>query len=178
MFDLFVGYSGLAVSFVIFAVILLWIFIKADNISWKAKLLTIPLVLAYTIILYYIPINFMGHASPNVKGVCQVIILKYFVVEGDAIYFLVLDYNKENIMALLPRPVDAVKTGRPTLYKIKYNSDTHKALIEAQNDKDMLGRGRLVTTLERLQGFNQLFKGKKPFDLMDPANVLKKEPEE
>jgi len=174
MIDIFVGYAGLSISFAIFAALLLWVFIKADNISWGKKLLTVPLVLAYSIVLYYVPVNFMGYASPDILGLKQIIIVESYAVENDAIYFLIIDYNKENIKSFLPRPDDAAISGKPRLYKIVYNSNVHKELIRLREKKARDGRGMLVLSIEKLQGFTGLIPSESPFELIDPAEVLKK----
>lgn len=179
MFDLFVGYTGLAISFVMFAFIILVIFIRANNISWKSKFVTIPLVLLYSIVLYYTPGQFMGYASGDVEDVGQVIVLHYFVVEDDAIYFMVLDYNKENISMLLPRPVDATKGRSPRLYKIKYNSEIHKALLKAwAQQKKSKGRLGILADFNKLHGIAMLNPGEKAFEMFDPAKVLRKTEEQ
>lgn len=177
--DILVGYAGLAISFVMFAIILLLVFIKANNISWKTKLVTIPVVLAYSILLYYTPGQFMGYASDNIEGVGQVIVLEYHVVESEALYFLVIDYNKQNINAMIPRPTDATKSTAPRLYKIIYNSEAHKQIIEAW-DARKKSKNRLAVTvnLDRLKGIELLTPAQKPFKLFDPAEMLKKEPDE
>lgn len=177
--DIFVGYTGLAISFVIFAAILLWIFIKADNIGFKKKLLTVPLVLAYSIILYYIPVNFMGYASDDMEDVGMVIVLKTYVIEDDALYFLVIDYNKANVMLFFPRPVDSGKPTAPRLYKVVYNSDLHRKLLDAQARLKTQGRGGMLLDTEMLRGFSDVgLLGKDPFSLFDPAEILKKEPQQ
>jgi len=178
--DIFMGYAGVAIAFIIMMFVLLMIFIKANNISWKLKFVLVPLVIWYSVALYHVPPNFMGWPAEKWQIQNEVIILNVHVVEKDAFYFTVVDYNIENIRRIIdPRTfhmphIDAT----PRLYVVKYNSKLHEALVEARRRLATLGRGSLTMRRDRLEGFSK-FDGKKPlFKLLDPADVLRKDPEE
>ena len=178
--DIFIGYAGLVIAWVIMMSILLMIFIKADNISWKLKFITIPLVLWFSVALYNIPGNFMGWPTEKWAVQNEVIILSVKVDEGKAIYFWVVDYNIQNVRVLID-PRNAIMPyidDTPRAYKVKYNSKVHEALVEARRRLATLGRGALTMRRDRLEGFSK-FDGKKPlFELLDPADVLRKDPEQ
>lgn len=178
--DLFVGYAGLAVAFVIMMSILLAIFIKATNISWKIKFTVIPLVLWYSIALYNVPGNFMGWPTEKITGLNEVFILAYRIEENKAIYFWIIDYDTGNSRVIID-PSGAFTPyieGTPRLIKIKYNSKIHDALLEALK-KQQAGDGRfgLAMNLNKLRSFLALGDKEPLFELIDPEELLDKDGE-
>jgi hypothetical protein len=178
--DILVGYGGLAISFVIFAVIFLLILIKANNISFKLKFLMVPLVLAYSIVLYSTVQNFLGYPTEKAGYLKEVIVLSFHVDEGDAIYFWVIKYNKENVVdRFFPTPPEAIDSDAPVYVKIKYNSKLHKQLMEAIAKAEASKRdARIKMDMNKLRGLQSLRSNESPFDLFDPLDVMRKGPEE
>jgi hypothetical protein len=178
--DIFLGYAGVAIAFVIMMFVLLMIMIKANNISWKLKFVLIPFVMWYSVALYHVPQNFMGWPTEKWSIQNEVIVLDYYIEEKKAIYFWVVDYNIKNMRALVdPRQafypfIDST----PRAYKIVYDSETHKELVEAKRKLMALGRGSMRMNLDKLDGMSR-FDGNTPlFKLFDPAEFLKKSTEE
>jgi hypothetical protein len=178
--DIFLGYAGVAIAFVIMMFVLLMIMIKANNISWKLKFVLIPFVMWYSVALYHVPQNFMGWPTEKWSIQNEVIVLDYYIEEKKAIYFWVVDYNIKNMRALVdPRQafypfIDST----PRAYKIVYDSETHKELVEAKRKLMALGRGGMRMNLDKLDGMSR-FDGNTPlFKLFDPAEFLKKSTEE
>ena len=174
--DLFIGYAGIALTFVIMMTILLMILIKANNISWKLKLLVIPMVLWYSVALYHVPGNFMGWPTEKWQVQNQVIVLDYKIDEEEAIYFWVVDYNLKNVRFFAdPRNTYyPFVDDTPRAYKIVYNSELHKQLVEARNKRKRLGRGSMMMRMDRLQGLSTFGEDNEVFDIFDPAQVLRK----
>lgn len=175
MTDILIGYGGLAVSFSLFAIVILVILIKANNINWKFKLLAIPLMLAWGFVTYYIPVNFMGFASPQVEGVGQVVIRDFYIVEGKGFYFTVMDFNKVNVQNMFAKPGDAIDAQAPRLYVVPYDEELHKALLSIKNERRKKRRGMIVTNLGAFFDLEALLKQqKRPFELVDPAQIMTK----
>ena len=178
--DIFLGYAGIAIAFAIMMFILLIVFIKANNISWKLKFVLIPFVMWYSVALYHVPGNFMGWPTEKWSVQNEVIILYTHVQEGKAIYFWVIDYNIENVRHLIdPRQAFfPYVDDTPRAYKIEYDSELHKRLLAAKKRLQELGRGAMLMRLEMLSGMSA-FDGNVPlFKLFDPAEVLKKAEDE
>ena len=177
--DIFLGYAGVAVAFVIMMSVLLMIMIKSKDISWKLKLVLVPFVIWYSVALYHVPSNFMGWPTETWSIQNEVIILDWHVEEKKAIYFWVVDYNIKNVRALIdPRHAFfPFIDDTPRAYKIVYNSDLHKRLVAQHRKMKQMRRGSMTMHLEKLQGFQQ-FDANEVFKIFDPAEVLKKNPEE
>jgi len=151
--DIFLGYAGVAVAFTIMMSILLMIFIRANNISWKLKFVLIPFVLWFSVALYHVPSNFMGWPTEKWSIQNEVIILEYHIVEDKAIYFWVIDYNIKNIRSIAdPRTAfTPYIDDTPRAYKVAYNSEIHKQLEENRARLARLGRGTLKMNMETLR---------------------------
>jgi hypothetical protein len=178
--DIFLGYAGVAIAFVIMMFVLLMIMIKANNISWKLKFVLIPFVMWYSVALYHVPQNFMGWPTEKWSIQNEVIILDYYIEEEKAIYFWVVDYNIKNMRALVdPRQAFyPFIDGTPRAYKIVYDSKTHKELVAAKRKLMALGRGSMRMNLDKLDGMSR-FDGNTPlFKLFDPAEFLRKATEQ
>ena len=174
--DIFLGYAGVALAFVIMMFVLLMIMIKANNINWKLKFVLIPFVIWFSVALYHVPSNFMGWPAEKWSIQNEVIILSYHIEEKKAIYFWVIDYNIKNVRALIdPRTAFfPYIDDTPRAYKIVYNSELHKQLEETRARLARLGRGTLKMNMERLNGMNVFDVNTPLFKIFDPAEALRK----
>jgi len=178
MDNIFVGYSSLAISFVMFAFVFLLVFIKANNINLKLKFLMVPLLLCYSIVLYFTVQNFLGYPSKEVKGLGSVFVLSYDIQEDEAIYFWVKSYNRDNILSrYFPNPPEGLNVTAPIYVKIEYNSEIHKKLAEAAAKAEEENK-ELKMDGDKLRGFVTFNIDDDPFELFDPMEALRKEPEE
>lgn len=175
MDNIFIGYASLALSFVAFAFIFLLVLVKANNISYKFKLVMIPLLLCYSIVLYSTIQNFLGYPSTRVEELKSVFILSYSVEEGDAIYLWVKAYNRDNVFhRYFPNPPEGLKISAPIYVKIEYDSELYKKLVEAAARAERENK-QLKTDGDRLMGFRTFSVNENPFELFDPMEVLRKE---
>jgi hypothetical protein len=178
--DIFLGYAGVAVAFGIMMFVLMMIFIRANNISWKLKLVLIPFIMWYSVALYHIPQNFMGWPAEKWSIQNEVIILSFYIVEKEAFYFTVVDYNFKNLRKMYDaRTIHTPYIDdTPRLYKVTYNSDLHKNLLDAKRRLSELGRGGMTMNMDMLPGMSR-FDGNSPlFKIFDPADALRKIEEE
>ena len=174
--DLFVGYAGIALTFVIMMSVLLLILIKSNDINWKLKAILIPFVIWFSVALYHVPQNFMGWPTEKWSIQHQVIILKTHVVEDDSIYFWVIDYNLDTVRSLAD-PRDAfwpTTAAIPRAYRVKYSSKLYEELVKAKRKLQQQGRGSMMTSMDRLQSLSTFNKNEPLFELFDPAEVLRK----
>jgi len=174
--DLFVGYAGVALTFVIMMSVFMLILIKSNDINWKLKAVLIPFVLWFSVALYHVPQNFMGWPTEKWSIQHQVIILKTHVVEDDSIYFWVIDYNLDTVRTLVdPRHTFWPTTAAiPRGYRVKYNSDLHERLVAARKKMKRQGRGSMMMSMDRLQSLSAFNRNEPLFELFDPAEVLRK----
>jgi len=172
--DIFLGYSGVAIAFSIMMFVLLMIFIKANNISWKLKFVLIPLVMWYSVALYHTPQNFMGWPAEKWSIQNEVIIIGYHINEEKAIYFWVVDYNIKNVRAIIdPRTAFyPYIDDTPRAYMVVYDSDLHKKLLTARAKMLALGRGGMSMRMDRLKGMSKFDSTIPLFKIFDPAEVL------
>ena len=174
--DIFLGYAGVAIAFSIMMFVLLMIFIKTNNISWKLKFVLIPLIMWYSVALYHTPANFMGWPAEKWSIQNEVIILSTYTDEDKAIYFWVVDYNIKNVRVLIdPRQAFyPYIDDTPRAYKIVYDSDIHKELIAAKRKMMALGRGNMIMNMGQLDGMSRFNNSMPLFKIFDPAEVLRK----
>ena len=81
---------------------------------------------------------------------------------------------------MLPRPYDTEVSTAPRLYKVVYNSDLHEELMKAQEELANQGRGAMMMHMDAMHGFNNmgLLGNKKVFELFDPMEEMRKEPQQ
>jgi hypothetical protein len=176
--DIFMGYAGLTVGFVLLSILLLFIFIRSNVNSWIKVVLT-AVVMFYSVGLYFAPANFMGWPASDISGIGQVIILGVHfdepISDNDKgyIYLWVMDYNMENVRSLInPRWVHMpyVK-GSPRLFVIDYQGDQHKQLLDNMAKAKMTGGG-VIGDLDKLRGVNNLGEPNEIFKLFNPKDLL------
>jgi hypothetical protein len=134
--NIWFGYSGLTIAFLIISTVMLWIIIQT-----KGKILTkaiiIPMVIWYSLVLFNAGPNLMGWPSPRVMPIGSEI-LTYIIKEPQApqkgaFYFWVIPPEEKSwIDKISP---DYFMPGEPKSYKIPYDRELHKRLLEAQKKK-------------------------------------------
>lgn len=145
------GYIGLAVSFLLVALVLLNLFIRS-KIPFGWKLAAITIVTWYGLVAVAIPDNFAGWAKKT-QPPDGLIVLGLFVDEpskfGDGgIYFwgIPSPSQKELVkIGLNPRDFTAYIASRePRCYKMPYDKEFHRKLIAAQREKEKNKSGILT----------------------------------
>ena len=138
------GYIGLAIAFVIISAIVLWFSIRTPG-QIIIKALLIPATVWYGLVLYYSVPNLMGWPiSQSIPDNSQLLAIR--IKEPDpkhndpgAIYFWVntkpaSKSPEQTVKALLnPKNVFSYngKT-QPRAYQLPYSREMHKAIVEAQ----------------------------------------------
>jgi len=182
--DIFMGYAGLTIGFVLLSTLLLFIFIRS-NVSFWVKIVLTAVVTFYSMGLYFAPANFMGWPASDISGIGQVIILGVHIDEPISendkgyIYLWVMDYNMKNARSLLdPRWVHVPYVeGSPRLFVIDYNGDQHKQLLDNMRKAEQVGGG-VKANLDKLRGVANLGEKNKIFEMFDPRKILNKVEEE
>ena len=175
-------------AYIIIGGLLLWILIDS-KIRWWIKAITIPLGIWFGFVVWFVPCNLMGlpfstlaEKIPGNEIVKDIIINEPSESDKGGIYFWLIPLPIE-IEEILLNPKTLSKYSpsmfEPRSYKIPYNKELHKKLLEAQEEKSKIRGGILI-----FKGL--LGKGKKAqreggaegdsmFRLIDPREVLQKE---
>lgn len=145
--DILLGYNGLAVAFIIIAALHLYfiIYSKARVIT---KALIVPLVLWYSLVLFYTPEKLMGWPTPSSvpdnSRVLSMMFREPFKGSPGSIYILAIGYtgvNKSNIgEALDPGHVFGYSEKNVArLYRLPYNRVLHKRLKRGEKKAEESG---------------------------------------
>ena len=142
--DMWSGYIGLSIAFVIISAIVLWFSIRTPGqIIIKAML--IPATVWYGLVLYYTVPNLMGWPiSRSIPDNCQILAIR--IMEPDpkhndpgAIYFWVAskpspEGSEPALKAhLSPKSVFSThNNSQPRAYQMPYSREMHKTIVEAQ----------------------------------------------
>jgi len=160
------GYIGLSIAFVIIAAIVLWFSIRTPG-KIIIKAILIPATVWYSLVLYYSVPNLMGWPiSRSIPGNSQV--LAIHIKEPDpkhndpgAIYFWVnikpsskspgkspgAWFNPKNVFTY------ASKT-HPRAYQLPYSRKMHKAIVEAQRKAQGIKGAQIRTKKGKLKRGN------------------------
>jgi hypothetical protein len=182
------GFLGLTLAFLLIAVVLLWFFIKA-KVPVLLKLIVIPLVIWYSLVLLYTPNKLLGWPSPE-EWPEGAMVLKFIIVEPSpnkpgGFYFWLIDdgYMKRQellkigkiaqsetpglLEVLNPKDIFGYKsTNTPRAYIMPYDREFHKMLTKKdKKKKGMRGRGVMRLFRKMLKGENKN-KHKRPGKLM------------
>ncbi|MEJ2100320.1 MAG: hypothetical protein P8X68_10115 [Desulfobacterales bacterium] len=142
--DMWSGYIGLSISFVIISTIVLWFSIRTPGfIIIKAML--IPATVWYGLVLYFTVPNLMGwpisQSIPDNSHILAIRIKEPNPKYNDpgAIYFWVdikpnSKSSEQTLQALLnPKSVFSYNSkSQPRAYQLPYSRKLHKAIVEAQ----------------------------------------------
>jgi len=182
--DIFMGYAGLTIAFVLLSTLLLFIFLRS-NVNYWIKIVLTAVVMFYSVGLYFAPANFMGWPASNLSGIGQVIILGVHVDEPFSenekgyIYLWVMDYNMKNIRSLVnPKFVHMPYVeGSPRLFVIEYRGDQHEQLLDNMRKAKAMG-GSVIGDMDKLVGLKELGVRQEIFKIFDPKTALRKIEEE
>ncbi|MGD8881067.1 MAG: hypothetical protein PVI82_04205 [Desulfobacterales bacterium] len=187
--DMWSGYIGLAIAFVIISAIVLWFTIRTPGqIIIKAML--IPATVWYGLVLYYTVPNLMGWPiSEPIPDNCQVIAIR--IQEPDpqdndpgAIYFWVnikpdSKSPEQALQAQLnPKSVFSYKSKiQPRAYQLPYSRKMHKAIVEAQRKAQGVPGAQLRTKKgesKRKPTGNDESKAPLQFEIINPVKSFPK----
>ena len=184
--DILLGYSGLLTAFIIIAAIHLYFIIES-----KAKVLTkaliIPIVLWFSLVLFYTPEKLMGWPTsqemPNNSMVMSMLIREPYGSSPGAIYILALhDRFSEKITKssvkkyLNPKSVFGYTTKNiPRFYKLTYDRELHKDLKKGEKKVEQKGgylrlkKGSLVKKNKKFREDYQFY-----VEYEDPKKLMPK----
>ena len=186
--DILSAYFGLCIAFIIIASLLLY-FIINSKAHVLIKAVIIPIVIWFTLVLYFTPDKLMGwptHAEPPDGSIVLLDIIK----EPGAgqkgfidLLVIVRDSSKLTLFEQL-NPVNTFSyndKNTERIYRLPYDRDLHKKLIEA---KKKAGRSRGMITYKRgkkkpgEKANNQSnFKDDAGFKVINPVTIIPKDTE-
>ncbi len=183
--DILSGYSGLAVAFIIVAALHLYfiIYSKAKVIT---KALIVPLVLWYSLVLFYTPEKLMGwptsSSMPDNSRVLSMMFREPFKNSPGSIYILAVGYtevNKSNIgEALDPSHVFGYnERNTPRFYKLPYNRELHKRLKEGEKKAKKTGGFLKIGGRKKNKNKDNTVGGEQieiEIDVVDPKQLMPK----
>jgi hypothetical protein len=142
--ELWTGYIGLAIAFVIITAIVLWFSIRTPG-QVLIKAILIPTTIWYGLALYYTVPNLVGWpASKPIPDNSQVIAIRInepnpLYNDPGAIYFWVQakpspkSTQQKTVGLLNPKSISSVtKNNRPRAYQLPYSRKMHREILEAQ----------------------------------------------
>jgi hypothetical protein len=143
--DIWTGYSGMAIAFVILAIILMWIVIQTPG-RYLMKAALIPPVVWFGVALYFMVPNLLGWPArqdvPDDSYVLAVMVNEPNHTRNDpgAIYLWInhgpgdpADQTQAG-SAVDPRSIFKPEHPRdPRAYKVPYSREMHEAIVEAQD---------------------------------------------
>ena len=173
------GYSGLTIAFLIISAIMLWVALQTKG-KTLTKAIVIPMVIWYSLVLFNAGPNLMGWCAPGLLPIGSEI-LTFIITEpkgpdtGGMYFWVMPKEEKRWIDKISP---DYFLPGEPKSYKIPYDRELHKRLLEAQKEKTKKRGSKMIffgfergssDGTESLQGDRPAFK------IRTPARRLRKE---
>ncbi|RJQ71438.1 MAG: hypothetical protein C4519_19525 [Desulfobacteraceae bacterium] len=142
--DIWLGYSGLAVAFVVLGAVLVWVMIQTPG-RYLIKAALTPPIIWYGVVLYFAVQNLMGwpatHKIPESSLLLAVRVNEPNPAQNSpgAIYLWVneasdtTDAPQSNGIPLDPRMVFKFQNlNDPRAYKVPYSREMHEAIVKAQ----------------------------------------------
>jgi hypothetical protein len=185
--DIWYGYIGLAIAFVIIATIFLWFFLRTPG-RIIIKVIMIPITIWYSLVLYYTIPNLMGwptsEAIPENSQILAFRIKEPNPKHNDpgAIYFWLNtkpssnEPNSSPAAWLNPKRVFSYNSATdPRAYQLPYSREMHKKIIESQR-KARGVPGAQVRIKKKGQGNPSQEESKAPleFEILNPVKLLPK----
>lgn len=178
--DILTAYSGLAIAFIIIVAILLY-FLIATKLKLVIKIALIPLVIWYSLVLFYTPGKMMGW--PTYENIPPKSRLIYYMVkepmgtEEGCIYFWVIAYKDHKtriIDQLNPKNIFSYsEDSAPRAFRIPYTRENHKKINKAV--KELMKKRGGVILLEG-GGHKSIWDPKElKFKVLNPEVILTKE---
>jgi hypothetical protein len=171
--EIWSGYIGLAIAFVIITAIFLWFFLRTPG-NIIIKVIMIPVTIWYGLVLYYTAPNLMGW--PTTKPIPENSqILAFRIKEPNpknndpgAIYFWL---NPKNVFSYN-------SSTHPRAHQLPYSRKMHKRIIEAQRQARGVpgARVRIKTKGRNQKGDpdNEESKALLEFEIINPVQLLPK----
>lgn len=149
--SLYLGYLSLGMAFVILASILLWNGFRLR--SFRVSLVMVPLVIWYSMALFYVPSHLMGWPSNN-KIPEKFIVISSWVHEPmkgqkGGIYFWGFEWDGKKPDRNLTTPKDAFRyipesMSTPRAFRIGYSLGLHKKLMKQQEEVEQVAGGLMM----------------------------------
>jgi len=191
--ELWSGYIGLTISFVIISAIVLWFAIRTPG-QIIIKALLIPATIWYGLILYYSVPNLMGwpvsQSIPDNSHVLAVRINEPNPMHNDpgAIYVWVIvkpssKSSEQKLAGLfnLKNVFSSNKKTQPRAYQMPYSRKLHKAIVEALRKAKGTPGGQIRTKKGTAKGTSKLrnsgndeSRAPLEFEIVNPVNLLSK----
>lgn len=155
--DISLGYNGLAIAFIIIAALHLYVIVYS-KVRVTIKALLIPMVLWYSLVLFYTPGKLMGWPTPQPipdnSRVLSIMFREPFKGRPGSIYILAVSHveiNKSNIEEVLnPKYIFGYSEKNVArFYRLPYERELHKRLKKGEKQAKEKG------------GFMRIDKGKK-----------------
>jgi len=148
--DILASYSGLSLAFAIISALFLY-FIIGSNMKVVVKAVIIPIVIWFTLVLYFTPQKLMGWPTPAEPPDGSVIILPIIKEPSGGskgfidMLVIVRNESKQSLIDQLDaKNVFSYRADNtPRLYRLPYDRNMHKDLLEAQ--KAIKKRGGFMT---------------------------------
>ena len=186
------GYAGLTTAYVLIAAMLLWLFINSRT-HLVAKVLLVPVVLWYGIVLYYTPSNLMGWptsiaSEKELPGDAFVVSIQIKEpskkkLDPGAIFITVIELGDKPKVKLSVNPKAAFTYnghGEPRTFKVPYSKELHKKILEAEK-KRRGSRGSRIKTAKKIKKGKKgtvgdgESKSKEMFRIVNPIDLMPKE---
>jgi hypothetical protein len=155
--ELWTGYIGLSMAFVIISAIVLWVSIRTPG-QVIIKAILIPVTIWYGLALYYAVPNLVGWpVSQPIPDNSQVLAIRInepnpLYNDPGAIYFWVQikpnpQSAKQKLAGLLnPQNISSGdRQNQPRAYQLPYSRKMHKAILEAQRKANGMPGARIKT---------------------------------
>ena len=187
--DVWSGYIGLSIAFVVISAIVLWFSIRTPG-QIIIKAILIPATVWYGLVLYYTAPNLMGWPIPQpIPENSQVLAIRIKEPnpkhnDPGAIYFWV--NIKPNSKSLEQTPANRLhpksifsynsKT-QPRAYQLPYSRKMHKAIVEAQRKAEGVPGAQLRTKKgesKQENTGNDESKAKLELEIINPVKFLPK----
>lgn len=179
------GYIGLAIAFIIITTILIF-FLISSKIHVIIKIVVIPIVIWYGMVLFFTPDNLRGWPTdqpiPDDSRVISVLINEPDTISKGAIYLWVIDKDTKKTILDPENMFCYNEKNTPRVYKIQYNKELHKRLIMALKKAGKTGGFITVKNLFGKWGKSNKNKegkgipdsGSLEFEVTNPRTILKK----
>ncbi len=164
--DVLIAYAGLSVAFVIIASLFLY-FIIESKAPLFVKVIIIPIVIWFTLALYFTPGKLMGwptHAEPPDKSIILLPIIKEPAGDSKGFIDLLVIVREESKKSLIEqlKPVNVFSYNNKNterIYRLPYDRELHETLTKAQRKAKKIG------------GFMLYYRDRKPRDNSAGENV-------
>jgi len=183
--DILTAYAGLSIAFVIITSLFLY-FIIGSKAPLLVKAVLIPIVIWFTLALYFTPEKLMGWptpAEPPDKSIILLPIIKEPAGDSKGFIDLLVIVREESKKSL----IEQLKPGNvfsynskntERIYRLPYDKELHKAIVEARKNAKKIG-GFMVFSRKKSRIGKKGNKSKPKDDftvkVINPRTILKKD---